>query len=227
MNKLNNWLLKNKDVISLYITALIGVASIVVGCVSISVMRGQIKMQDQDDQPIFRIETEYYIPKGSSSYDTEYLHIYNDGEPVIHYNYVRHATILHIQITESVNNTIEDDVLIANFYDTTFNTNNLTGKISTSFKENNNANYYNLHLETINKTRGDNYYFISRFNLIEISYLDKHNNTQVVYYADNRKIDKKHYDIFPHKVNNQRKFCDINTVTLDDIIEIVKSGNSE
>lgn len=223
MNKFNNWLLKNKDLISLYITAMIGVASILVGCVSIYVMRDQIKLQDQDSQPIFRIETELVKTKGDDFYNTEYLHIYNDGEPVVHYNYIRYSTIFHVEITEGLNSKIEGEIAIAGFYDISFHLHNLTGKALTTFCEDNNLNYYNLYMALLNKSINNNYYFISRFNLIEISYMDKHNNTQIVYYADNHKIKKEEYDAFPNFRNKTSELYTLENMSSDRIIEIIKA----
>ena len=87
-NKIANFIRKDKDVISVIISFFVGVGSIIVGCVTISVSNQQViltnrqvELQELLEQPIFRIEYDFVDTYDDevTYYDTKVANVYNDG----------------------------------------------------------------------------------------------------------------------------------------------------
>ena len=188
---------ENKDVISIIISFCVGVASIIVGCATISISNRQAKiaaeqlvLQEKLEQPIFIIKEDYIDTDDDNRtyYDTEVIKVYNDGAIPKSIKSITTEKILRFEIHRDCKH-YELLLHIPAFYRIQSRINSLIGEVFIGFFRGNNAEYYEkLYIKTLERTNINEHYFISSFTLTHIDYIDKFGNSHSLYFNDNNQI---------------------------------------
>ena len=192
-NKIANFIRKDKDVISVIISFFVGVGSIIVGCVTISVSNQQViltnrqvELQELQEQPIFRIEYDFVDTYDDevTYYDTKVINVYNDGTIPRLIQRVDVDEILKFEIHRGDSH-YELLVHIPAFYRIHSQASSLSGKVFTGFFRGNHEEYHKkLYLKTLEETEVGEFYFISLFTLTSIDYVDKFGHFHSLYFND-------------------------------------------
>ena len=149
-NKIANFIRKDKDVISVIISFFVGIGSIIVGCVTISVSNQQViltnrqvELQELLEQPIFRIEYDFVDTYDDevTYYDTKVANVYNDGTIPRLIQRVDVDEILKFEIHRGDSH-YELLVHIPAFYRIHSQANSLSGKVFTGFFRGNHEEYH-------------------------------------------------------------------------------------
>ena len=219
MKKIIECINRNYNVLTLVISAMIGVGTIMIGYVTIGVMKDQMRLQAYDNQPIFRIETELVKVTNENFYDGEFCRIFNDGSPVVQFDNLVVNTIIEFEI--NIND--KRNILLTSFYDASFETSNLKGEIETYYGQNCNKYFYDLCQDALKQG-----YFIKRFNIYQISYLDIYNKPQVSYYKGNKRISKDEYFAIVDSCDYKNQYsANIGELTINKILAIIQSHDKE
>lgn len=232
-NKIANFIRKDKDVISVIISFFVGIGSIIVGCVTISVSNQQViltnrqvELQELLEQPIFRIEDDFVDTYDDevTYYDTKVINVYNDG--------IIPRSIQKVDVTEILKFEIHRDnshyellVHIPAFYRIQSQINSLTGKVFTGFSRGNYEEYHQkLYLKTLEETKMGESYFISSFTLTSIDYIDKLGNSHSLYFNDNNHITEEEFNsTYKHSKKYETKFfMDIDNLSYEELMKIAE-----
>lgn len=227
MNNFFELLVKNKDLATIIITAIIGIGTIVVGIATIIVMNRQTtivarqtSLQYAAQQPIFRISTEYQDWDDKKN-DTQIITIFNDGNPVKHITNIKVETFFGVDATKD---RVQKNIIlpITAYYFASSTSSNLTGQIFTAFFINNNYRFHELYREAMKHTKGENYYFLSKFDLIKIEYIDVNSLSNTVLYKNREPINREIYDSIIDATSKYKyDVFDIEKITFDDILKCV------
>lgn len=224
---------ENKDIVSILISFCVGIASIIVGCATISISNRQahiaaeqLALQEKLEQPVFIIKEDYIDTDDDSKtyYDTEVIRVYNDGaipksikcittEKILRFEIHRdgkhHELLLHIPAFYRIQNRISS----------------LTGEVFTGFFRGNNAEYYEkLYVKTIDRTNINEHYFISSFTLTHIDHIDKFGNSHSSYFNDNNQITEEEFKRI-YKLSTQYEtqfYMDIDNLSYDELMKIAE-----
>lgn len=224
---------ENKDVISIIISFCVGVASIIVGCATISISNRQAKiaaeqlvLQEKLEQPIFIIKEDYIDTDDDNRtyYDTEVIKVYNDGAIPKLIKCITTEKILRFEIHRDCKH-YELLLHIPEFYRIQSRISSLTGEVFTGFFRGNNAEYYEkLYIKTLERTNINEHYFISSFTLTHIDYIDKFGNSHSLYFNDNNQITEEEFKGI-YKLSTQYEtqfFMDIDNLSYDELMKIAE-----
>ena len=224
---------ENKDVISIIISFCVGVASIIVGCATISISNRQayiaeeqLVLQEKLEQPVFIIKEDYIDTDNDSRthYDTEVIKVYNDGAIPKSIKCITTEKILRFEIHRDCKH-YELLLHIPAFYRIQSRINSLTGEVFTGFYRGNNAEYYEkLYVKTLEKTNNNEHYFISSFTLTHIDYIDKFDNSHSLYFNDNNQITEVEFKS-TYQLSTQYEtqfFMDIDNLSYDELMKIAE-----
>lgn len=179
------------------------------------VQKETLNLQQKAIQPIFNINKDLLDYDKNGVYDTYILNIYNEGKS---------CRIVDVSIT-----TLFECKIYKQNYRETFLFNisgyywaqqthqNLTGLLFQAFLVNNHSYFCNLYNSTIEKSIFPEYYFISHFDLIHITYVDMNGVNQNIYYKDRALIDKNLYENTISSITNKNNPIDIEKVTFEDL----------
>ena len=224
---------ENKDVISIIISFCVGVASIIVGCATISISNRQAKiaaeqlvLQEKLEQPIFIIKEDYIDTDDDNRtyYDTEVIKVYNYGAIPKSIKSITTEKILRFEIHRDCKH-YELLLHIPAFYRIQSRINSLIGEVFIGFFRGNNAEYYEkLYIKTLERTNINEHYFISSFTLTHIDYIDKFGNSHSLYFNDNNQITEDEFKS-TYKLSTQYEtqfFMDIDNLSYDELMKIAE-----
>lgn len=232
-NKIANFIRKDKDVISVIISFFVGVGSIIVGCVTISVSNQQViltnrqvELQELLEQPIFRIEYDFVDTYDDevTYYDTKVVNVYNDGTIPRLIQRVDVDEILKFEIHRGDSH-YELLVHIPAFYRIHSQANSLSGKVFTGFFRGNNEEYHKkLYLKTLEETEVGEFYFISSFTLTSIDYVDKFGHFHSLFFNDKNQITEEEFKrIYKQSTQYETQFFwDIDNLSYDELMKIAE-----
>lgn len=224
---------ENKDVISIIISFCVGVASIIVGCATISISNRQayiaeeqLVLQEKLEQPIFIIKEDLIDTNDDNRtyYDTEVIKVYNDGAIPKSIKSITTEKILRLEIHRGCKQ-YELLLHIPAFYRIQSRINSLIGEVFIGFFRGNNAEYYEkLYIKTLERTNINEHYFISSFTLTHIDYIDKFGNSHSLYFNDNNQITEDEFKS-TYKLSTQYEtqfFMDIDNLSYDELMKIAE-----
>lgn len=224
---------ENKDVISIIISFCVGVASIIVGCATISISNRQayiaeeqLVLQEKLEQPIFIIKEDLIDTNDDNRtyYDTEVIKVYNDGAIPKSIKSITTEKILRLEIHRDCKQ-YELLLHIPAFYRIQSRINSLIGEVFIGFFRGNNAEYYEkLYIKTLERTNINEHYFISSFTLTHIDYIDKFGNSHSLYFNDNNQITEEEFKS-TYKLSTQYEtqfFMDIDNLSYDELMKIAE-----
>ena len=232
-NKIANFIRKDKDVISVIISFFVGVGSIIVGCVTISVSNQQViltnrqvELQELLEQPIFRIEYDFVDTYDDevTYYDTKVINVYNDGTIPRLIQRVDVDEILKFEIHRGDSH-YELLVHIPAFYRIHSQASSLSGKVFTGFFRGNHEEYHKkLYLKTLDETEVGEFYFISLFTLTSIDYVDKFGHFHSLYFNDKNQIAEEDFKrIYKQSTQYETQFfMDIDNLCYDELMKIAE-----
>lgn len=222
-------------------TILIGVASLIVSGISISVMLSQektekflLEAQKKEHQPVFSIG--YTLSKSPTSevYDVEDFVIENIGEQILSPASISHKTFLKIDYRDIANNSQKSIYYpLTYYYNATISSDDQIGRLLTTIGNeylHNNLKLYELDKAAIafNNEYDKEYIFIEKVDLFKITYTDIYNEERVNHYRNSHLCTKELYEsIF----QNAASVCampgikSISDVTFKDILIAVKNNH--
>lgn len=223
MNCIRDFFTENKIFFEIFSYIVIGVAGIIFSYFQLKINKQQIEIQKKELQPIFKITYTLYKGERTETYDTEIIEIHNDGKAVKSFD-SKIKTFYKIEYSNHKKGLkIEQNIPIAGFYFAQSKAQNSTGLLLQGYYRNNNADYARLYRECIAQTLDGDYYFINRFSLIKIVYVDISDTKYTVYYKNNEMIDEKEYNQILESENFSHEFpLDVEKVTLNEIKRILK-----
>lgn len=204
-------------------TIILGLASLITASATIKALNIQnhiqketLKLQQKAEQPIFNISKDLLDYDENGVYDTYVLNIYNEGATSQNVN-VSITTLFECKICKQDS---QKTFLfnISGYYWAQQTHQNLTGLLFRAFLVNNHSYFCDLYNSTIEKSISPEYYFISHFDLIHITYVDINGDNQSIYYKDRTLIDKNLYENIISSITNKNNPIDIEKVTFDDLV---------
>lgn len=179
------------------------------------VQKETLSLQQKAEQPIFNVSKDLLDYDKDGIYDTYVLNIYNEGKTSHNVN-VSITTLFECKICKQDS---QKTFLfnISGYYWAQQTHQNLTGLLFRAFLVNNHSYFCDLYNSTIEKSISPEYYFISHFDLIHITYVDINGVNQSIYYKDRTLIDKNLYENIISSITNKNNPIDIEKVTFDDL----------
>ena len=203
-------------------TIILGLASLINAYATIKALNTQnriqketLSLQQKAEQPIFNVSKDLLDYDKDGIYDTYVLNIYNEGKTSHNVN-VSITTLFECKISKQ---DLQKTMLfkINGYYWAQQSHQNLTGLLFRAFLVNNHSYFCNLYNSTIEKSIFPEYYFISHFDLIHITYVDINGVNQNIYYKDRALIDKNLYENTISSITNKNNPIDIEKVTFEDL----------
>ena len=232
-NNIANFIRRDKDVISVIISFCVGVGSIIVGCVAISVSNQQVnltnrqvELQELLEQPIFRIEEDFVDTYDDEIiyYDTKVVNVYNDGTIPKLIKRVDVNEILKFEIHRGDSH-YELLYHIPAFYRIHSQVSSLTGRVFTGFLRGNYEEYHKkLYLKTLEEAEVGEFYFISSFTLTSIDYVDKLGHSRSLYFNDKNQITEEEFKrIYKQSTQYETQFfMDIDSLSYEELMNIAE-----
>jgi hypothetical protein len=186
-----------------WMTLLIGVSTIVVAIVNCyyiakqtNIYKQQAKYEKQEHQPVFIIEIKQEQDSDDGKYGTDRLYIRNVGARVRSPFKVK--TSLFFRLTHSVKDQRSAiRVKVSDYFGLSRKGYGNGNIIYEAHSAGNNRAYCELYNQSLaDSRRGDEYYFLDKDLLIEISYTDLYNESHTLYFNDDMEITKTEYDSF-------------------------------
>lgn len=203
-------------------TIILGLASLITAYATIKALNTQnliqketLRLQQKAEQPIFNISKELLDYDEDGIYDTYVLNVHNEGKTSQNVS-VSVSTLFECEISKP---DLRKTLLfkIDGYYWVQQTHQNLTGLLFRAFFVNNHSLFCNIYKSTIEKSISPEYYFITHFDLVHISYVDINGVSQDVYYKDRVLIDKGIYENIISSIVNKNNPFDIEKVTFDDL----------
>ena len=221
-NKFYRNIKKNKDIIAILISAVIGLSSIITGFSTIIVMNRQTELLNIDKQPMFRIDTELISNYKSGYYEGRMLNVYNEGYSIRYIHNIDVKTF--IKLSAIKNNKVENYILpIIAYYSINLPTSNLKGQLFTAFSTQNNKQYNNLYTECMEHK---DYYKMSVIDVLYIKYKDANYKNNEVFFENKVLIDKSQYEEYLKVYKKyQLSELDISKITFNNVMNIIDAEN--
>ncbi len=199
----------NLETIVAFMTIVTGIASVIVGFVTIKVMLDQnnreqtlLEFQDKEHQPIFVLKKKLgksYIDK--DIYDYEEFTLENAGYS---YKYLKSVDIkTFVKISHSIMKDEYKNIIsyipLAYYYNATSKTGDVTDLVYYSLGseyEHNNEKYSNLYFSAINynKTTNDEKLFVDKVQFFIIKYIDIYDKERTIYLQDKEIVTEDIYN---------------------------------
>lgn len=207
-------------------TIILGVSSIITAIATIRALRIQNKiqqdavvLQQKSQQPVFKILYELKDFDDDSKYDTNIIHIHNEGNAVL---YIRDISIKTFFTLEAYRKTYQFEVM--GYYYSRHESQSLVGELLVGYYGSNHYSFCNLYDETMKKTHlTGNFYAISHMDLIKIEYVDINQKTYSIFYKNREPITDKDYQDLCSQTINPNDQLDIDKVKLDDMLHYIDS----
>ncbi len=219
-------------------TILIGVASLIVSVISISVMLSQeqtekflLEAQKKEHQPVFSIT--YTSSKSSASEvnDVEDYVIESNGEQMLSPATISHDTFIKVDYANFADNTRKSVYYpLTYYYNATVSSDNQIGRLQTTIGNeylHNNLKLYNLHQAAgaYNNYHEKEHVVLEKVDLFKITYIDIYNEERTNHYRNSHLCTPEIYNsIFQEAAS----ICplpgtkSISDVCLEDILKAVK-----
>lgn len=188
-------------------TIMTGIASIVVGGVSLYVMVSQkstqellLQIQKNEHQPTFAVNYHLIKDENSGTYNSEEFKIENIGERMKALTQLQVRSFVKVDYSHFDKNIYFTTYIPLSYYfNATVRTGNLQGVILYSVGSEylkNNLKVSNLYMEAVeySKEHEKEHVDISRIDLIKIAYIDIYNDENVQYMNKNQPIDETFYN---------------------------------
>lgn len=220
------------------ISTMADIMTIIIGIVSIRVMRSQsktaneaVKLQKHEHQPVFKIKMPQYKSEGSDVYDIMSYVLSNDGERVKAYNGVSVTTYLKLSIAQICSRPPKRGpiyVPIDGYFGLFTNVYELQGHVYKSIETERCANnkwFGELYQKAI-AYRGnhpDYYVFAELVHLTKVSYTDIYNEEHSCFFVNKKEVDELAYQEIKDSSSaiwGYRTFS-MSDVDLDDLVKVV------
>ena len=200
---------KNLDTVVAFMTIATGIASVIVGFVTIKVMLDQnnreqtlLEFQEKEHQPIFIVKKSLgksYTDKNINDYEEFTLE--NVGHAYKHLESVNIKTFIKIShsIMKDDYKTIISYIPLSYYYSATSKTGDVTDLVYYSHSSNyehNNEKYSNVYFNAIeyNKTINDEKLFVDKVQFFIIKYTDIYDKERVIYLQDKEIVTEDIYN---------------------------------
>ena len=111
---------------------------------------------------------------------------------------------------------------ISGFYGVRSINSNLTANILSPFNYNNNTQNHNLNKEAIDFSKKNNYCFISKDELIIISYIDINGKENSIHYKGKQPITEEYYnETINATLDNENRIFTIDNLNLENLLKIM------
>lgn len=207
-------------------TIILGLSSIITAYATIRALGIQNKtqkeavaLQQKAQQPIFKIVYELKDFDDDGKYDTNIIHIYNEGNAPL---YIKDISLRTLFTLEAHRKIYQFEMI--GYYYVRRKEQALTGELFVGYYGCNHDSFCALYDETKQKTQlPDEFYAISHMDLIKIEYVDINQNTNSVYYKNREPITEKSYQDLCSQIINPNEQLDIDKVSLDDMLNYIDS----
>lgn len=223
-------------------TIAVGISTIVSAAISISVMLSQeksqerlIAMQENEHQPVFKINYNLSKTNTSEVFDVENFVIENVGEQMLSPADITLKTYIKTNYAnnkDGIGNTTYYPLTY--YYNASISSENLSGEIMKTIGNeylHNHLEFYNLYKDAIeySNTHNDVFLEIEKIDLFKISYIDIYGKERVCYYRNSNRISEKTYDSIiqeSNKIYHNVPFKSIVDIGLEDILRFMIESTS-
>lgn len=234
MNSVLDFILKNKEIIALLVSIVVGITTVVTSCVSITVMRRQAelaeeqnRMQKQQNQPVFEIDVYQQQDSDDGIYGTDILEIRNIGERM---TTCKISTSVFFALSYhdlNVQDTLYAEV--QDYFMFTVHNGNDRGLVEKRWNPSNNRIFCKGYDASIKDSKDGVYYFYDKIVLIKIEYKDIHRDDHVVYFKSDNEIEVSEYNSYfssCEQVFGQR-FFSLNSINYNHMKGILDKRNMQ
>lgn len=201
MNSFFDFILGNKEIIALLVSIVVGIATIVTSCVSITIMRRQItlaeeqnKMQRLQNQPIFDIVVYQQQDSDDGIYGTDILEVRNIGEKMTSCKITTNVFFAISYHNFNMRDTLYAEV--KDYFVFTVHNGNDRGLVEKRWCPGNNRIYSKGYDALIKDSKDGAYYFYDKLVLIKVEYKDIHRDDHVVYFRSSNEIGESEYNCY-------------------------------
>ena len=217
--KIVKHLQRYKDIYTLCVSIIAAVSTFICSLISIGVLRNQIVMQKNLNQPIFSVYTTIACDKKEDNIKgTEYLFVENNGQKYVVCN-VEEKVFFSLEKNDYKGTISKVFVEIPDYFFVGHPTSSQQSSIVYMGEGVSSNRYFGeLYTATLNTE-----YVIRKVFLVKISYTDIYNEKHVKYYNNNKEIEKNEYDriIELSELNNEYAYR-IDEITLQTMIDLMK-----
>lgn len=194
-----NFLLENKDVITLIVSIVVGFSTMATSFVSISIMKQQSRlseeqneMQKLQNQPIFDISVYQQQDSDDGKYGTDILEIRNIGEKMTSCEITTNVLFAISYHNLNTRDTIYAEV--KDYFMATVHNGNDKGGVEKRWCPGNNRVFCEGYDASMKDSKDGTYYFYDKIVLIKIEYTDILREKHTVYFKHGKEITESEYN---------------------------------
>ena len=216
---------KRYEKISAIATFMAAVGSIVVGIITVTVMKHQEDAERLLNQPLFAVHVGLNYSQDKQLYDNEEYVIENVGYKTRSKTDVNHYSIIEVsRFDNAVGKVVTKYCLMNNYFGASFTTGNLDGTVEySSYSKNNNELFFNLYSETLHygETHPGVYVDVKKKHYFVLVYTDIYGDIHTIVKNEDKDVDPDQFKDILKRTNTDcggRSF-DIQKLNLDVIME--------
>lgn len=230
MNSMIDYLIRNKEWLTLAVSIVVGLATIIATGVNAYLVREQNKIykeqltfQEKQNQPVFSIFFQLERDLDDGKYGTEIIAIRNVGHTTSQPCNVTVETFVKITKTDG----IEKDSLyfpIIDYFSVAFNGNTGDNEVYYAIGDGSQRKYceiYNAAIEASKSTTPNCYYFVNKVVLTKIEYQDIYNKKHELYFEGKKSISQERYDNICSQTVDDYSICSIRTISFPPMKEAI------
>lgn len=224
-NKIIKHLQRYKDIYTLCVSIIAAVSTLICSLISIGVLRNQITMQKNLNQPIFSVYTTIDCDKENEDdfKGTEYLFVENNGQKYIS-SHVEETVFFSLEKNFKGTRTKVIVEIPDYFFVGYTNSSQQSSIVYKGEGIGSNRLYNKLYNEAINDLENEfTLYSIEKIFLVRVAYTDIYNEEHVKYYKDNQEINKDEYkSIFALSKSNNKTVYRVDLITYQTMKELLR-----